>query len=183
MQLTDLPAELIASLPNYLHSLDDLYSLIRTSRFFYNTCANTFATFPPIFAKKNGQDLLPPYPQLLLAGTARQIADWAVQSERNRQKLYDVITAGNEELLDLAVQASRLSLDDVHALHKAKIDIVNPLNHVLDLDCGPKLYWKYDIDAATTPKTTCEVVAWVLYDYLISVYLTFSPTTINSTDV
>lgn len=75
MQLTNLPAELVASLPNYLHSLDDLYSLIDTSRIFYNTCANTFATLPPTFVKKYGQNLLFPHSHLLLASTARQIAD------------------------------------------------------------------------------------------------------------
>jgi hypothetical protein len=164
MQFRDLPAELIASLPNYLHSLDDLYSLISTSRIFYHTCANTFATFPPTFAKKYGQNLLPPHPHLLLAGTARQIADWAVQNERNRQKLYDAITRRNEGLQDLAVQIARLSLNDVRALHQAKMDIVNPLSRVLDLECGRQ---RYRDDEASSSSTFCDDVDQTLYNYLI----------------
>jgi hypothetical protein len=161
MELTDLPAELIASLPNYLHSLDDLYSLISTSRIFYNTCANTSATFPPTFVKKYGQNLLPPHPHLLLAGIARQIADWAVQNERNRQKLYNAITRRNEGLQDLAVQIARLSLNDVRALHKAKIEIVNPLSHVLDLECGRQR------DRDDEAFSFCDDVDQALYNYLI----------------
>lgn len=167
MQLTDLPAELIASLPNYLHSLDDLYSLVGTSRIFCNTCANTSATFPPTFAKKYGQNLLPPHPHLLLAGTARQIADWAVQSERNRQELYDAITRGNEGLQDLAVQVARLSLNDVRALHQAKIDVVNPLSRVLDLECGQGERQRYRDDEESSVLTVCEDVDQALYNYLI----------------
>jgi len=167
MQLTDLPAELIASLPNYLHSLDDLYSLTSTSRIFYNTCANTSATFPPTFAKKYGQNLLPPHPHLLLAGTARQIADWAVQSERNRQELYDAITRGNEGLQDHAVQLARLSLNDVRALHQAKIDVVNPLSRVLDLECGQGERRRYRDDEDSSVLTVCEDVDQALYNYLI----------------
>ena len=161
MQLTNLPAELIANLPTYLHSLDDLYSLISTSRIFYHTCANTVATFPPTFAKKYGQNLLPPHPHLLLAGTARQIADWAVQNERNRQKLYNAITRRNEGLQDLAVQIARLSLNDVRTLHQAKIDIVNPLSRVLDLECGRQ---RYRDDEASS---FCDEVDQALYNYLI----------------
>lgn len=167
MQLTHLPAELIASLPYYLHSLDDLYSLLRTSRVFYNTCANTSATLPPTFAKKYGQNLLPPHPHLLLAGTARQIADWAVQRKENRQRLYDAIGRGNEGLLDLAVQVTRLSLNDVRALYKAKFDIVNPLSCGLDLECGQGERQRYRDEGASSFWTVCEDVDRALYNYLI----------------
>ncbi len=170
MQLTDLPAELIASLPNYLHSLDDLYSLLSTSRVFYNSCANTSATLPPTFAKKYGQSLLPPHPHLLLTGTARQIADWAVQSAGNQQELYDAITQGNKGLLDLAIQVSRLGLNDVRELHKAKFEIVNPLSRVLDMECGQGERQRYRQDEKVNKPdiwTICEDVNQTLYNYLI----------------
>ena len=169
MQLTDLPAELIANLPDYLHSLDDLHSLISTSRLFYNTCANTAAAFPPTFAKKYGQSLFPPHPHLLLAGTARQVADWAVQSEENRQQLYDAITRGNEGLLDLALQVARLSLNDVRAIHQAKFDVINPLSRVLDSECGQGERQRYRDSGANEPDvwTVCENVDQALYNYLI----------------
>ena len=136
MQITDLPPELIASFPDYLHSPDDLYSLISTYRFFYSNCANTSARVLPKFAKKYEQNLLPSHPHLLLSGTIRQGADWAVESEENRRQLHDAISPGSEGRLDLAIKVTRLGLKDVRAIYKAKYDIVNLLSRKLDLECG-----------------------------------------------
>lgn len=160
MQLIDLPAELIVYLSYHLDSVNDLYSLISTSRVFYNLCANSLAALPPRFPKRYGYGLLQPHPYLLLAGTARQIADWAVQSEGNRQNLYDAITRGSQGLLDLAEQVSRLSLNDVRALYKANNEIVNPLSLVLVPRCLPYLNGRYN-------ETTYEAVERALYHHWI----------------
>lgn len=49
--ITKLPDELIASLPDYLHSLEDLYAVLQTCRLFYRCCAQTEAKLAPPFAK------------------------------------------------------------------------------------------------------------------------------------
>ena len=125
--LTDLPPELISPLPNYLSSLDDWYALIRTSRYFYVACANTTARFPAVLHQRDGGTVLPPHPHMLLSGIARQIGDWAIQSDANRDALWEALDRGNVGLLDLGAQVARLSVEDVRALHRDRIEVVKPL--------------------------------------------------------
>ena len=137
MLITDLPLELLASLPDYLDSLDDWYALIRSSRSFRNTCSTTKAVFPPVFAKKGGQELFPPHPHLLLSGIARQIADWAVQSEVNTCVVKESLARGHEGLLKLGEEVARIGVQDVRALHKAKIEVIGPLAKIIDVGGRP----------------------------------------------
>ena len=165
--LLDLPTELIAILPNYLHSLDDHYLLLRTCRTLYMTCANSNAKLAPDFAKKYGQPLLRPHPHLLLAGTARQIGDWAVQSEQNREELLKAIQSGNDGLLKLAVEVARLSLEDVRRIYKTKFDVINPISRTLDWEVGQG-HWGRELEENEIElMTICEDVEQALYNYVI----------------
>ncbi|MCJ1452074.1 hypothetical protein MMC28_002415 [Mycoblastus sanguinarius] len=166
MQLINLPAELLTSLPNYLYSLDDWYSLVRTSRRFYNTCAHTKAVFPPTFLEH--------HPHQLLAGSVRQVADWAVESEEKRKLLWDAITKGNDGLLNLSIEVAKWSLADVRSLHQAKRNVIDPVTWELDMKGGPGRHqqlmemnpteWEYQ-----NPDNwkLCEDVERTVYNYLI----------------
>lgn len=143
--ITDLPPELIPSLPNYLSSLGDWYSLIRTSRYFYNACANTTARFPALFPQKDGRNLLPPHPHMLLSGIARQIGDWAVRSDANLDTLWEALDRGNVGLLDLGAQVARLSVQDVRALHRDKIEAVKPMAERIPRDINAPGVERYPI--------------------------------------
>lgn len=172
MRLIDLPPEILIHLPDYLDSLSDLYSLIQTSRALYITCAGSNAKLRPKFAKKYGQNLFPPHPHCLLVGVARQIADWAVQNTENRCLLTRAITEGledQERLLELGVQIARLSLNDVRAIHKAKVDVIDPLTNILDLECGQGKYdrRKDKDEGDSIDWSVCEDVNEALYNYLI----------------
>ncbi len=174
-ELTDLPTDILFILPHYLHSLDDLYALIRTCRVFYNTCASSTAVLPPSFAKRLGQHLPSPYPHFILTATARQIADWAVQSDERRDQLLKAIKQGPQGLFDLATKVSRLRLDDVRGLHRAKLEVLDPLSRQLDLDCGRPYYCleaerrgiNYDPNNDWEILTICRDTDQALLSYLI----------------
>ena len=180
MYITDLPSELIALLPNYLHTLDDLYALIQTSRYFYTLCSDTKAKYPPILRQKDGQYALPPHPDLLLCGVARQIADWAVKSGQNRQILWDAISDSsvdrNVGLLQLGEQVARLGLRDVRALYKANLEIVDPISRIIDREVGRKQ--GHDQKSETNsgagleiwgdrPRVICEQPKKAMYNFVI----------------
>lgn len=170
MNINDLPPEIVALLPDYLHSLDDLYSLLHTSRTFYRCCALTRARLSPPFAKKHGQHLLSPHPLLILAGTARQIGEWAVSSKEGRQELWDSIDGGVDRLAELSSRIAHLSLDDVRALHRVKFDIINPMTAQLDLEEGHGQRQRYRDDSEIEHAswwTICEDVERTIYNYLI----------------
>ncbi len=113
--------------------------------------------------KYMGQHLLSPHPYLLLTGTARQVEDWATESEANRQRLWDVIKDGAVAgLTNLAVEESRLSLTDVRALHQSRYDITNPIPKTLDLEYGAG-----ERERNGSFLKTCQEVERTLYSYFI----------------
>ena len=94
------------------------------------------AALPPVFPKLHGQSLLSPHPNLLIAGTARQIADWAVQSVNNRSELYGKLLRGNEGLVELAENVTRLTLKEIKALYAVKRDILYELTRIIETENG-----------------------------------------------
>ena len=117
--------------------MEDLYSLIRTSRLFHDACSNTKAGLRPRFAKKYGQSLSPPHPHLLIAGTARSVADWAVRNDDNRGQLIEALKGGIEGPYNLVVEVGRISLQEARDILKAKYGVLNPLTRIIDLEAGP----------------------------------------------
>ena len=105
IKITDLPNEILTRLPHYLACLDDWYATIQTCRRFYNTCANTKATFPAFFARDHTEGCWLIHADLLMAGSARQVANWAITSQQTRQELWDAIHMEDDEgLLKLGVE-------------------------------------------------------------------------------
>src|SRR5580658_8735202 len=112
MKFLDLPSDIITLLPTYFHSITDLYALLSTCRALYNAFAFSEARLPPILPMLYGRPLLPPHPHLILAGTARHVADWAIASRENRAVLYESLLEGNCGLLKLSQKVARVSLKD-----------------------------------------------------------------------
>ena len=128
MNVTDLPNDILTNLPHYLYCIDDWYAVIRTCRRFYHACATTKATFPAFFARRFTKDSLPVHCDLLIAGSIRQVADWAVRSQENRQELWDAITMeADEGLIKLGVEVARWNVDEVRAIHEADVKIIDPI--------------------------------------------------------
>ena len=172
MQLLDLPPELLELLPHHLSSLQDLYSLLRTCRFFSHVCESSKAVLSPAFPKLHGQPLFPPHPHLLLAGVTRQVADWAVQSDENRAELYESLLQGNEGLLNLAIRLTQLNLADVRALYAVKGDLLYPLTEIVECEVGHGHYRLEGIIQGMDPScrddtTFCENPELALLNYWI----------------
>ena len=128
MNVIDLPNDILTSLPHYLDCLDDWYAAIRTCRRMYHACATTKATFPAFFARRFTKGLLPVHGDLLMAGSIRQVADWAVKSQGNRQELWDAIAMeADEGLIKSGVEIARWNVDEVRAIHEADVKIIEPL--------------------------------------------------------
>lgn len=137
MNVTDLPNDILTSLPHYLDCIDDWYAVIRTCRRFYHACATTKATFPAFFARRFTKGSLPVHRDLLIAGSSRQVADWAVKSEDNRRELWSAITMeADEGLFKLGVEIARWNVDEVRAIHEADVKIIEPLCKAIAVESG-----------------------------------------------
>lgn len=139
MRLLDLPFDIISLLPTYLHSITDLYALLSTCRALHNAFAFSEVRLPPILPRLYGQPLLPPHPHLILAGTARQVADWAVASRGNRASLYESLLEGNCGLVKLSQEVARVSLKDMRDLNNLKYSLLNPLARIVDVEGGVEM--------------------------------------------
>lgn len=127
MHLLDLPEDLVGSLPFYLDSIHDLYSLIRCSRALYTICGRSNASLSPrlLETRDARHHPLQPHPHLLIAGTARQVGNWAVQSISNRNALHSAIIRGLEGLYELSMRVARMSLHAMRELHQIKYAAVH----------------------------------------------------------
>ncbi|KAJ6584690.1 hypothetical protein B0H19DRAFT_1106105 [Mycena capillaripes] len=161
MSLDTLPPELLLNLPDYLHSIEDLCSLFSTCRTLYRTCGNPDPKIIPRLAANSGRVFFRPHPHLLIAATARQVADWAVKHDERRFQLEVAIQGGVDKLLELAIAVSELTMDDIRRLYTYKCDVLNPLNRELDLGEGPASGWP---TVCNDPETT--LLSWVIYGEL-----------------
>jgi hypothetical protein len=162
MSLVELPPKLLSNLPRYLHTIEDLCSLFSTCRTLYRTCANPNPKIISRLAANSGRIFFRPHPHLLIAATARQVADWAVKHDDRRFLLEEAIQGGVDKLLKLAIEVSELTMDDIRRISAYKCDVLNPLNRKIDVAAGP---------ASTGPMTVCNdpettLLSWVIYGEL-----------------
>ena len=90
-----------------------------------------------------------------------------MQSEPNKLWLLEAIKGGNDGLLKLAVEVTRLSLEDARRIHKSKLDIINPLSRILDWEVGPGYQGRKLEDDEVELMTICEDVEQALHNYVI----------------
>ncbi|KAJ7070020.1 hypothetical protein C8F01DRAFT_1246171 [Mycena amicta] len=162
MLLNVLPLELLLELPSFLDSIEDLLALSSTSRTLYRTCANPRPKVLSKLAAHSGRIFFRPHPHILIAATARQVADWAVQHNQCRFHLEEAIRGGVDKLLELAIEVAGLTMEDIRSLWRFKYEVLNPLDKELDLSAGPATgnLWTLCNDPATT------LVSWVIYGEL-----------------
>ena len=127
MKLNELPVDILTCLPGHLHSPYKFYSLISTCRLFYNLYGSPHA-YPYEFTPILPISLMSLYPHLLIAGTARQIGDWAGQSKENDDKLYACLARGNDGLVELASKVASLTLAQIRELYRFKTVLLLPLS-------------------------------------------------------
>lgn len=118
--------EILCQLPYMLDSIDDLYALLSTSRIFYQACAGSSAKLAPSRSMEK---------RLTLAGTARQLADWAVESPSHRTKFAKALEKGSSGMMLLAFRVARFNLSEVRALHEANKTVITPLAEKLLRTC------------------------------------------------
>lgn len=143
MKVIDLPTELLADIPNHLDSFNDWYSLIRTCGHFYNACTNTKATFAPSQITIEEASHWSPPRSMFLIGSARKVADWAIENTANRRRLHEAISRGldgrfdlygrqEEEIFDLCVDVIRMGFAELRAIYHARREVVDPISRMID---------------------------------------------------
>ncbi|ESK94725.1 hypothetical protein Moror_14220 [Moniliophthora roreri MCA 2997] len=138
MQLLDLPFEVLCSLPLYIRNIEDFNEASSTCSILYRA----FSTATPNTILRLAAASSPTFftPHLLIAATARQVSDWALQSSSNTEALREALQGGTDGLLNLCVEKAGLTLDDLRRLHLARFSLVNPSSDKIDKMAGDQWY-------------------------------------------
>ncbi|KAK3167975.1 hypothetical protein OEA41_004421 [Lepraria neglecta] len=117
---------------------------------------DTIATFPPQFTVDHSSSKTAVDSHILLAGSARQLVDLAVQSEGNCERLRDAIKLGNNSLLDLSAKVVQLTVNEVRALYRAKKEVIQPVSEILTEE-----WTKRRLDNLAD-KSKCDMMCYIL---------------------
>ena len=111
--LLALPFELLAILPHHLANIEDFKELSSTCRRLRAACCSTSPNLILRLAAASSRVFFRPNPYFLVAATAKQVGRWALESERNTQRLQESLRGGIEELYDLCVDKAGLTMEDI----------------------------------------------------------------------
>lgn len=129
--LPALPNELLFHILEHLHSLDDLLSLMSTSKRLHDTYRYTSKHILRLASNSNNLLLRSAYPSLkfhfCLAIAASRLAAWAVQTEERQNHLHKILSGGMQSLLELAIEKVVVTLEDIKQACVFKKEILTPL--------------------------------------------------------
>ncbi|KIK59164.1 hypothetical protein GYMLUDRAFT_44914 [Collybiopsis luxurians FD-317 M1] len=140
VHLTDLPLEILSSLPLYIRNIEDFTNAASTCRTLYhafgtaspNCILRLAAASPPLFAQL--------HPHFLIAVTVRQVSDWALESEENTRQLRLAFQGGADGLFELCIEKAGLTLEDIRRFHSARYSIFDPFADTIDQVAGQQWY-------------------------------------------
>ncbi|KAG8849038.1 hypothetical protein FRB96_000938 [Tulasnella sp. 330] len=134
MHLLDLPTEVLLLILSYFETFRDLYCLAITCRTSFSV-----VSFPGhILHLAHSSTEFQPYPHLLLATKSRSLADWAVSEISHRAQLLNAIEGGCEAVLQLGLEKSPLTFEDLCNIHRTRINVIDPLSEALYPQCRPE---------------------------------------------
>ncbi|KAF2668008.1 hypothetical protein BT63DRAFT_447565 [Microthyrium microscopicum] len=153
--LLDLPKDILITLPDYLHDIEDYKNLTSTCRAFRACLSSPSDKTILRLAAAATNIFFRPSPHFLVTAVARQLGNWARLSTSNEQVLAQAFQSGIEAVLDLALQHCSLSMERIRQLHKLRFSIINPVTNRIDQCIGEQWYatpnfWHGGVDDAYT---------------------------------
>ncbi|TGO76424.1 hypothetical protein BELL_0156g00110 [Botrytis elliptica] len=115
--------DLLLLLPHYLDNIEDFIHLSSSCK----TLHNIYTEHPPLpgllfeLAAASSLEIFEPKPHFLIAGIARQIGEWAIQTPENRTEFHESFkTEGISGLFELCKKRGKLTLDEMRDLFDRK---------------------------------------------------------------
>ncbi|KAK4693060.1 hypothetical protein P7C71_g4262, partial [Lecanoromycetidae sp. Uapishka_2] len=140
MQLVDLPVELLALLPAFLHNIEDFINASSSCKTLRNACGLTSSKTILRLAAASSRVYFRPDPYFLIAATARQVSDWALLNTENTETLRQAFRAGLDSLFELCIAKGRLTMEDIRGLHASRFSTFNPIIDMIDKCAGEQWY-------------------------------------------
>jgi len=155
MSLLSLPPELLALLPLHLHNIEDFMNLSSTCTTLHTILSSTK---PPIIlrlAAASSPTFFRPDPWYLVAATAHQISEWALENKTNEAQFQEALTGGVEALYNLCIENCGITMQKIREMHLRRFDLINPTADFIDKLAGAQWYatpnfWEGGVSDAVT---------------------------------
>ncbi|KAK8080133.1 hypothetical protein PG997_007951 [Apiospora hydei] len=157
VSLLSLPPELLALLPDHLHTIEDLLSAGSACRALRHAMDAARPSTILRLAAAQTRVFFRPSPHYLVTAVARELGRWARRSAANEQRLALCLREGLDGLLELATGEADcgLTLARIRELHALRFSLMNPVTDVIDKCVGEQWYaipdfWNGGVDDAYT---------------------------------
>ena len=153
--LLDLPRDILFMLPEYLHNIEDFMNTASTCTRLREYAAAARPNVILRLAAAQSRVFFRPSPLFLATATARELGNWARQSEVNEQELALKLEEGVDGLLVLALEHCGLTMERIRVLHLLRFSLINPVADIIDKCVGRQWYstpgfWDGGVDDAYT---------------------------------
>ncbi|KAI0966585.1 hypothetical protein F4678DRAFT_292231 [Xylaria arbuscula] len=153
--LLSLPQDILVLLPEYLHNIEDLMNTASTCTRLRDCMATATPNIVLRLAAAQTKIFFRPSPHFLATATARELGNWARQSDANEQELALKLENGIEGLLELALDHCGITMERIRELHLLRFSLVNPVADIIDQCVGKQWYttpgfWNGGVDDAYT---------------------------------
>lgn len=138
--LLSLPRDILILLPDYLHTIEDYVNIASTCRTLRDCMDAASPRTILRLAAAQTKVFFRPSPHFLVAATARELGDWARQSDANEDELARRVENGMDGLLDLALEHCGLTMQRIRELHLMRFSIMNPVTDIIDQCVGKQWY-------------------------------------------
>ncbi|EPE34832.1 hypothetical protein GLAREA_10527 [Glarea lozoyensis ATCC 20868] len=140
MNILNLPQELIAMLPLHIHTIEDFMNLSSTCVTLRNGLSRTTPNQILRMAAAQRRIFFRPDPHFLIAATARQLSEWALLSSENTHILREAFKDGPDALLELCIEKSGITMEEIRRLHALRFTVLNPVADLIDRAAGKQWY-------------------------------------------
>lgn len=153
--LLSLPTDILITLPNHLHNIEDYMNLSSTCRRLRG-CMNTATPNTVLrLAAAQSSTFFRPSPLFLVAATAQELGHWARLCDQNEDELANKVEAGVDALMELALEHCGLTMARIRELQALRFSTLSTVENIIDQCVGHQWYstpefWDGGVDDAYT---------------------------------
>lgn len=166
--ISNLPEELILRVFHSLGTLNDLWSVMLTSKQFNRISKDVKSWKITQLALETGSyfPALQPIDHVLLLASARRLSEWAREDETRQIRLKREIQGGIAGVVALASEVVPIGLQELREVAIWRRNILIPLSETLERNCGPTSKTPGEEYVSVCEAPYLALLAWAIYGEL-----------------
>ncbi|KAI5364603.1 hypothetical protein Slin15195_G041410 [Septoria linicola] len=168
--LLSLPKDILVMLPEYVHNIEDYTNISSTCRTLRECMATATSNTILRLAAAQSNIFFRPSPYFLVTAVARELGNWARQSEENEAIFSQSCQSGIEGLFQLALLHCDLTTQRIREMYEMRMSIINPVTDIVDKCVGQQWqstprFWNGGVSDAYTIESDASLTFFHLAIY------------------